>query len=120
MKKKELEVEADRKNLKSIKSNFYILDSEYKIQKEMHTNYISQSIDKEKVIYFIELKMKVKRLEEETKEIYRKIIESEEQRTKKESLDKKLSIIIHPEALIHSIIEFYNYNTSMNYFYHGP
>ena len=30
----------------------------------------------------------------------------------------KLSLIIHPEALIHSIIEFYNYNTTMNYFYH--
>ena len=30
----------------------------------------------------------------------------------------KLNIIIHPESLIHSIIEFKNYTSSLNYFYH--
>ena len=30
----------------------------------------------------------------------------------------KLNIIIHPESLIHSIIEFDNYTSSLNYFYH--
>ena len=30
----------------------------------------------------------------------------------------KLKILIHPEALVHSIIEHYNYNNTMNYFYH--
>ena len=30
----------------------------------------------------------------------------------------KLDIIIHPESLIHSIIEFKNYTSSLNYFYH--
>ena len=30
----------------------------------------------------------------------------------------KLKIIIHPESLIHSIIEFENYTSTLNYFYH--
>ena len=30
----------------------------------------------------------------------------------------KLSMIIHPEALVHSIIEYNNYTSLMNYFYH--
>ena len=30
----------------------------------------------------------------------------------------KLNILIHPEALIHSILEYYNYNSILNYFYH--
>ena len=30
----------------------------------------------------------------------------------------KLNIIIHPESLIHSIIEYENYTSTMNYFYH--
>ena len=31
---------------------------------------------------------------------------------------EKLKIIIHPEALVHSIIEFYDKTSSLNYFYH--
>ena len=31
---------------------------------------------------------------------------------------EKLKIVIHPEALIHSIIEYKNYTSIMNYFYH--
>ena len=31
---------------------------------------------------------------------------------------KKLDIIIHPESLVHSIIEFDDYTTNLNYFYH--
>ena len=31
---------------------------------------------------------------------------------------EKLKIIIHPEALVHSIVEFQNYTSVMNYFYH--
>ena len=31
---------------------------------------------------------------------------------------KKLDIIIHPESLVHSIIEYNNYTSNLNYFYH--
>ena len=31
---------------------------------------------------------------------------------------EKLKILIHPEALIHSIVEFYNKTSCLNYFYH--
>ena len=31
---------------------------------------------------------------------------------------KKLNILIHPEALVHSIIEYKNYTSFLNYFYH--
>tara|TARA_B100001123_G_scaffold434593_1_gene561434 strand:+ start:59 stop:898 length:840 start_codon:yes stop_codon:yes gene_type:complete len=31
---------------------------------------------------------------------------------------KKLKILIHPESLIHSILEFYDFTSNFNYFYH--
>ena len=31
---------------------------------------------------------------------------------------EKLEILIHPESLVHSIIEFNDYTSNFNYFYH--
>ena len=31
---------------------------------------------------------------------------------------ERLKILIHPESLIHSIIEFSDYTSNLNYFYH--